>query len=91
MSFKTIFIVIVTALITVTLVKNADEVDFWFFGSTSVSKPAILGITFVLGLIVGIMVARPRKKPTIQEIPDDIENPAKSNPGLSDEDRNYIS
>ena len=92
MSFKTIFIVTITVLVTIVLMKNTDEVNFWIFGDTYVSKLAILGVMFALGFIIGVMIARPRKKPAAIENPDESTTGPKDNPSnLSDEDREYIS
>jgi hypothetical protein len=94
MSFKTIFIITVTVLVTIVLMKNTDEVDFWLFGTTSISKLAILGVMFILGFIIGILIARPRKKAvTTEPVSEDSQTPdSKEKPSsLSDEDREYIS
>lgn len=61
MSPKTIFIIVVTILVTIVLMKNTDEVNFWIFGNHSVPKLAVLGVMFGIGLIVGYLVGRPRK------------------------------
>ncbi len=98
MSAKTIFIIILTILVTVVLMKNTDEVIFWIFGDRYVPKLAILGTMFLFGLIVGFLLGRPRKKkelvaPTVDTFQSsnpkgDVTDPYRSN--LSDEDRNYI-
>ncbi|GAA4808598.1 hypothetical protein GCM10023231_42350 [Olivibacter ginsenosidimutans] len=99
MSTKTIFIIVLTVLVTIILMKNTDEVIFWIFGDRYIPKLAILGTMFGLGLIVGFLLGRPRKK-AIQETtsPQDFQttngnteeytNPYRSN--LSDDDRQYI-
>ena len=61
MSPKTIFIIVVTILVTIVLMKNTDEVNFWIFGNHSVPKLAVLGVMFGIGLIVGYLLGRPRK------------------------------
>lgn len=92
MSFKTILIITISVLVTILLMKNTDEVRFWIFGDTYVSKLAVLGVMFALGFIVGAMVARPRKKAAVVENTDEPLPDPKQNPsGLSDEDRDYIS
>lgn len=91
MSFKTIFIITITVLVTIVLMKNTDEVNFWIFGDTYVSKLAILGVMFALGLIVGIMIARPRKKVVTEITADPAPGPKEDHSNLSDEDREYIS
>ena len=93
MSFKTISIITISALVTILLTKNTDEVKFWIFGDVYVSKLAILGVMFALGFFVGAMAVRPRRKTRTDESTEDPTAPGeKENPqGLSDEDREYIS
>jgi len=100
MSAKTIFIIILTALATIILMKNTDEVIFWIFGDRYVPKLAVLGTMFAFGLIVGLLLGRSRRKakpvePTdatttapSTDPNDEFTNPYRSN--LSDEDRKYI-
>lgn len=93
MSAKTIFIIIVTILVTIILMKNTDEVVFWIFGDVRVPKLAVLGVMFALGFVVGGMAFRPRKKP-VQETDTETAYPPQQNSNssnLSDEDRDYIS
>lgn len=94
MSFKTIFIIIITALITVILMNNTEEIDFWLFGDTRIPKLTILGCIFAAGLIVGFLAGRPRKKTAAITEADHIQqNPQPENiirHQLSDEDREYI-
>ncbi len=97
MSAKTIFIIIISVLVTIILMNNTDEVNFWIFGDARVPKLAVLGVMFALGLIVGFVAGRPRKKSDV--IQDNInshsykeeEGIRNSNPNyLSDEDQEYI-
>lgn len=97
MSFKTIFIITVSVLFTVVLMNNTEEINFWFFGNTSIPKLAILGVVFFLGLIIGFMAGRPSRKQKIHPIEDydnddsdDENNFSKTQSNLSDEDREYI-
>ena len=96
MNAKTIFIIIISALVTIVLMKNTDEIDFWFFGDASVPKLAVLGIMFFTGAIVGFVLGRPRKKELRKE-DNELESSDHQSPGhenrttLSDEDREYIS
>jgi uncharacterized integral membrane protein len=72
--------------------KNTDEVRFWIFGNTYVSKPVVLGVMFALGFVIGLMIARPRKKTTMIEKSNESPiDPKENSSGLSDEDREYIS
>ncbi|MES3019431.1 MAG: hypothetical protein V4721_16710 [Bacteroidota bacterium] len=94
MSFKTILIVVISVLVTVILMNNTDEVDFWLFGDARIPKLAILGSMFGLGLIVGFILGRPKKKVT-EDIYHESDDVAKSttearHANLSDEDREYI-
>ena len=64
MNSKTIFIIVVTVLVTIVLMKNTDEVNFWIFGDHSIPKLAVLGVMFGIGAIVGYLIGRPRKPKT---------------------------
>ncbi|WP_316800651.1 LapA family protein [Pedobacter frigidisoli] len=93
MSGKTIFIIILTVLLTVFLMVNTEPVDFDFLvGTVPVSKLLVIGICIVIGFIIGFVAGRPRK--TISSYDDEIER-NQSTPAnkkeLSDEDRDYIS
>lgn len=93
MSGKTIFIIIITVLVTVILMNNTDEIDFWIFGIARVPKLAILGFMFASGFILGVLAGRPRKKNVIIH---DHSSPGETLPNdnrseLSDEDRDYIN
>jgi hypothetical protein len=95
MSAKTVFIVIISVVVTIILMNNTDEVTFWIFGEAQVPKLAVLGVMFGLGLIVGFIAGRPRKKPPVvleSNLSSHHENEvvdSKPNP-LSHEDRDYI-
>jgi len=92
MSAKTIFIIVVTVLVTIVLMKNTDEVSFWIFGDTKIPKLTILGVMFGLGLIVGYLTGRPKKKQDIPEsFPDYKPSTEEKQTSLSDEDRDYIN
>jgi len=92
MSAKTIFIIVVTILVTIILMKNTDEVTFWIFGDARIPKLAVLGVMFALGFIVGALAMRPRKKPAFNEDANqETISSQQNNSDLSDEDRDYIS
>ncbi len=93
MSFKTGFIIVVTALVTIVLMNNQDEVTFWIFGDVRISKLAGLAGMFGLGFILGAIALRPKKKPvnTFRVEEDEDEPLPKPSRNLSDEDRDYIS
>jgi len=78
---------IISVLVTIILMKNTDEVNFWLFGDTSVPKLAVLGVMFLSGAVVGFMVGRPRRRTTTSE--ELTEERGEST--LSQEDRDYIS
>ncbi len=94
MSGKTIFIIVITILVTVILMNNTDEIDFWIFGVARIPKLAILGAMFVTGFVLGFLAGRPRKNNiTVHEHPSapaDFE-PEDNRSKLSDEDRDYIN
>lgn len=96
MSLKTIFIIIVSVLVTIILMNNTEEIQFWIFGNAKIPKLAVLGFMFGLGAIVGYLAGRPRKESSNhqnfenKEIEFDDDNGDKQNK-LSDEDRDYIS
>ncbi|MBC6111483.1 lipopolysaccharide assembly protein LapA domain-containing protein [Pedobacter fastidiosus] len=92
MSGKTIFIIILTALLTIFLMVNTEPVDFDFLVTTvAVSKLLVIGICIIIGFIIGFTVGRPRK--TVSSYDDEIEKnqPVSNKKELSDKDRDYIS
>lgn len=96
MSFKTISIIIISVLVTIILMNNTDEIDFWIFGDSRIPKLAVLGAMFGLGLIMGFLAGRPRKKAPLTPYEDELThtNPqqdSRHETNLSDEDREYIS
>ena len=84
MKFKTIVIVVLTVLVTVILMKNTDEIDFWIFGDARIPKLAMMGAMFLCGCIVGYLLSRPSKK--LQPEGEKEAEPSQ----LSDEDREFI-
>ncbi|WP_316768204.1 LapA family protein [Pedobacter frigiditerrae] len=95
MKAKTIFIIVITALLTTFLVTNSDPVEFTFIigEPVSVSKLIVIGICVLIGFIIGFIVGRPRK--TVSTYDTEIEKGYAGNTenksNLSDEDRDYIS
>lgn len=89
MRAKTIFIIIVTVLVTVILMKNMDEVNFWIFGTRTVPKLAVLGTMFFIGVIVGFLLGRPKHKPQAEEPLADDPN-FEINKPLDPADEDYI-
>ncbi len=97
MTFKTIFIIVVSVLVTIILMNNTDEINFWIFGNARIPKLAVLGVMFGLGLIIGFMAGRPRKKiqPDNLSTTEPVQNTdydyiEKDRDQLSEEDRDYI-
>lgn len=93
MGFKTIFIIVVSVLVTIILMNNTDEINFWIFGDVRIPKLVILGVMFGLGLIVGFMAGRPRQAvvpPTTDMEQRHKEEHNDKRDQLSEEDRNYI-
>jgi len=86
---KTIFVILITILLTVFLTVNSDKVDFDFIigEPVSVSKLIVIGVCVLIGFILGFMVGRPRK--TVSSYDTEIEKENKS--ALSEEDRDYIN
>ena len=92
MSGKTIFIIIASVLVTIVLMNNTEEIDFWLFGVTKIPKLVILGSMFGLGFIIGIVAGRPKKKESVHKEPEfEINEPEEKRSALSDEDRDYIN
>ncbi|MCZ4222235.1 hypothetical protein [Pedobacter rhodius] len=93
MSGKTIFIIILTALLTAFLFLNSDEVSFNFIvvSDVLVSKLLVIGVCVLIGFIIGFITGRPRK--TVSSYDDEIEKnqPVSVKKELSDEDRDYIN
>jgi|SRR5690606_31891956 len=94
MRAKTIFIILITVLVTIVLMNNTDTVTFWIFGNVEIPKLMILGILFILGFILGFVVRGPRKrleqeftieKPNLQS-QSDITYLDSSDDNYSDED-----
>jgi uncharacterized integral membrane protein len=92
MSGKTLFIVIASVLVTVVLMNNTEEIDFWLFGATKIPKLVILGTMLGLGFILGILAGRPRKKEVTNKEPEfEVADHSEKPSGLSDQDRDYIN
>jgi uncharacterized integral membrane protein len=92
MRIKTMFIILVTVLITLVLVQNSDAVYFKFlWASFRMSKLIMMAIVGIVTFILGVLVGRPSRVKKLGA--DYIEGEHERNsPGtLSDEDRDYIS
>ncbi|KQS37088.1 lipopolysaccharide assembly protein LapA domain-containing protein [Pedobacter sp. Leaf194] len=92
MSGKTIFIIILTALLTIFLMVNTEAVDFNFLVTTvAVSKLLVIGVCIVIGFIIGFVAGRPRKTLSSYDAEIEKHQPVSGKKELSDEDRDYIS
>lgn len=94
MSGKTIFIIVTSVLVTIILMNNTEEIDFWLFGVTKIPKLVVLGTMLGIGFIFGAIAARPKSKkhePSYREPEFEITEHEDKTTGLSDEDRDYIS
>lgn len=90
MRAKTLFIIVMTALVTIFLVINTDAVEFNFiFATADVSKLLVIGVCTFIGFILGYWVGKP--KTTVSTYDDKFDSNTSTNSGLSEEDRNYIS
>jgi hypothetical protein len=91
MSTKSIFIIFITILVTIIMMNNTDEVNFWVFGQARIPMLAIMGFMLISGLIAGFLLGRPKKKiSTPLQTDTGNKNLDNKNIGLSDEDREYI-
>lgn len=90
MRAKTISIIVLTVLVTVILMKNMDEVNFWIFGTRSVPKLAVLGTMFFIGAVVGFLIGRPKRKP-YEEEPEADDPSFEVNKPLNPDDNDYIN
>ena len=89
MKTKTLLIISLTVLITITLMQNTDEVNFKvLFWNLYLPKLVILTGTLFLGIIIGLILA---SRPSRAEKYEDQNNYQKPYDTLSPEDRDYIS
>ncbi len=99
MSFKNLFIIFCTVILTIFLTVNRDAVEFDFLigDPVPVSKLLVIGICILIGFILGYIAGRPKR--VIASLDNELDhnpNQSNSNPQspsneLSEEDRNYIS
>lgn len=92
MKSKTLFIIFLTAIITVFLMLNTDPVDFNFlFSEVPVSKLLVIGVCTLIGFILGYLAGRP--KTVISSYDARFEETEAHHDGdhISKEDRDYIS
>lgn len=92
MRIKTMFIILITVLLTVVIMQNTDRVRFSFlFSDFMVSKLIVLLAVAIIGFIIGVLVGRPRRKNYMPEPEVEVDGVKKHPDTLSDEDRDYIN
>ena len=92
MRIKTMFLILITVLLTVVIMQNTDEVLFKFlFATFRISKLVMLLAVAIVAFIIGVLVGRPGRPKYIKGQDEEIETTNKPSNTLSDEDRDYIS
>lgn len=93
MSAKSIFIILITVLLTVILMNNNEEMTFWIFGEAKVPKLGVLSGIFFAGWLIGFLMGRPKSKPENTYRNEEYldQEPAAPRSHLSQEDQDYIS
>lgn len=95
MSGKTLFVIVVTMVVTLILVNNTDDMELWLFGVSRIPKLAVLGTVLGIGFILGFVAGRPAKRKETEpygQVPSSQEPYLKDPKSeMSDEDREYIS
>ncbi|MDH5826562.1 LapA family protein [Sphingobacterium sp. SG20118] len=96
MNFKTIILLILVVIITIFFMQNTAPVEFWFFGTHNFPLSSIIAATLFIGMIIGGILLRPKKRKTeviqVNEatLPE-IESISSPKSSLTTEDRDYIS
>ncbi len=92
MRIKTMFLILITVLLTVVIMQNTDEVPFkLLFATFRISKLVMLLAVAAVAFIIGVLVGRPGRPKYIKGQDEEIETSTKPSNTLSDEDRDYIS
>jgi uncharacterized integral membrane protein len=92
MRIKTMFLILITVLLTVVIMQNTDEVPFkLLFATFRISKLVMLLAVAIVAFIIGVLVGRPGRPKYIKGYDEEIETTNKPSNTLSDEDRDYIS
>ncbi|MEJ5963682.1 LapA family protein [Pedobacter immunditicola] len=92
MRTKTIFIIIFTAILTVFLMINTDEVEFDFiFVKKDISKLIVVGVFTLIGFILGYWAAKPKTVVSTYDSLDEGSDNTDHRNTLSKEDKDYIS
>jgi uncharacterized integral membrane protein len=92
MRLKTIFIIGITALLTVVIMQNKAEVPFHFLFSTFFASNLVVMLSVaVVAFIIGVITGRPAGTRHHKETDLDSVDIKKRTDTLSKEDRDYIS
>ena len=92
MRIKTIVVILITALLTIVLMQNTENVKFSFlFATFFIPKLVMLTAVSVIAFILGVLVGRPGKPKYVRGLEDQMQLKNKDTNTLSDEDRDYIS
>lgn len=82
MKLKTIFTILVTAILTLGLFQNSEAISMKFLWMDfQISKLVLMLVIFIVGLIVGLLWGAPKKK---------IEDGEMENSILEDEDKEWL-
>ena len=73
MRAKTIFIIIVTVLLTIILMNNTGNITLWIFQEMELSIILVFGVIFSLGFVLGFLARGKRKQPE-QEVASEQSN-----------------
>ena len=93
MRISTIFMLVITVLLTVVIMQNTGEIKVTLlFAEVFIPKLVIFTALTVTAFILGVMVGRPRKLKRVEDFErhEDMDAPPKGST-LSDEDRDYIN
>lgn len=95
MKTKTIVYLVLAGLLAVLVLKNRQDVPFWFFGDRSIPILLLLAAALILGFGLGMAIFRSRKthpRETMEEEDEYDEYAAEADDdGLDEADRDYIS
>lgn len=92
MRIKTIIIILITVLVTVVIMQNADEVQFsLLFWNVYLSKLIVMAGLTLTGFIIGLIMGRPKRQSVAFKTTDEPTGNLPSSNTLSEEDRDYIN
>jgi uncharacterized integral membrane protein len=92
MRIKTIVIILVTILLTVTIMQNTGTMWFKFLWMQfSVSKLFVMLLVAIIAFILGWMMGRPKRRFNLGGPADETDEHTGKTDTLSEEDRDYIN